>query len=296
MTVLDNRRWMLGGRLFAVALSAALASCASSGTDIASLSSSSDEIVWQAAEKAFQKKQWDAARKYYRRIIDGFPQSEHLPGARLALAETYFNENSTASYIQAVAQYREFLTLYPSHPKSDYAQFQTAESYYRQKNKPDRDQTSTLKALDEYQRLLDVYPTSPHIELARLRVASLRQYLARAEFGAGYFYQKTRRALRAAIARYEGIVSDYPDYARLDEVLFRLAECLDAAARKPEALPLLAQLISEYPQSPFVKDAQKLVDEINKSGVTAPPPAPAVVETTPAAPPADAPAEQRPPN
>jgi outer membrane protein assembly factor BamD len=266
-------RAQVAARLLAVALAGTLAACASSQTDIASLSSSSDEIVWQAAEKAYQKKQWENARKYYRRIIDGFPQSEHLPGARLALAETYFNEGNSSSYILAVAQYREFLTLYPSHPKSDYAQFQSAEAYYRQKNKPDRDQTSTIKALEEYQRLLDVYPGSPHIEVARLRVANLRQHLARAEFNAGYFYQKTRKALRAAINRYEGLISEYPDYARMDEVLFRLAECLDAAGRKPEALPLLSQLMAEYPQSPFAKSAQQLTDAINKGGITAPPPA-----------------------
>jgi len=271
--VFPKCRARVAARLLAVGLAASLAACASSQTDIASLSSSSDEIVWQAAEKAYQKKQWENARKYYRRIIDGFPQSEHLPGARLALAETYFNEGNSASYILAVAQYREFLTLYPSYPKSDYAQFQSAEAYYRQKNKPDRDQTSTIKALEEYQRLLDVYPGSPHIEVARLRVANLRQHLARAEFNAGYFYQKTRKALRAAINRYEGLISDYPDYARMDEVLFRLAECMDAAGRKPEALPLLSQLMAEYPQSPFAKSAQQLTDAINKGGITAPPPA-----------------------
>jgi outer membrane protein assembly factor BamD len=262
----------VAGRLLVVALGAGLGACASSSTDIASLSSSSDEIVWQAAEKAFQKKQYENARKYYRRIIDGFPQSEHLPAARIGLGECYFQEGGAANWILAVAQYREFLTLYPSHPKSDYAQFQAGEAYYRQKNKPDRDQTSTMKALEEYQRLLDVYPSSPHVETARLRIANLRQHLARAEFNAGYFYQKTRRALRAAVSRYETVISDYPDYARMDEVLLRLAECLDAGGRKAEALPHLSQLL-----------AQQLMDRMAKEGVTAPPPpAPAAGPAPPA--------------
>jgi outer membrane protein assembly factor BamD (BamD/ComL family) len=104
-------------------LLAALGGCASSGQgDLSSLASNSDEIVWQAAEKAFQKKQWEGARKLYRRIIDGFPQSEHIPAARLGTAESYFNEGGTANYILAISEYREFLTLYPSHPRSDYAQ------------------------------------------------------------------------------------------------------------------------------------------------------------------------------
>jgi outer membrane protein assembly factor BamD len=260
--------------LAALGLAVALSGCASSQGDLTSLSSSSDEIVWQAADKAFQKRQWDTARKHYRRIIDAFPQSDHLPEARLSLAETHFKEGGTGNLVLAVSEYREFLTLYPSHPKSDYAQFQTAESYYLQRNGPDRDQTNTTKALDEYERLLDIYPNSSHVELARLRVANLRQYLAKSEFSAGYFYQRTRKAYRSAINRYEGILSDYPDYAGLDEVLFRLSESLVAAARKAEALPHLSRLTAEYTNSKFAAEAKALMDELAREGVSAPPPTP----------------------
>ena len=111
-------------------------------------------------QKAVEKKDWESARQYFRRIIDAFPQSEHQPDARLALADSYFEEGGTANYVLAVSSYREFLTLYPQHPKSDYAQFRVGESYFKQKNSPDRDQTATQQALEEYQRLLDVYPES----------------------------------------------------------------------------------------------------------------------------------------
>jgi hypothetical protein len=50
---------------------------------------------------------------------------------------------------------------------------------------------------------------------------------------AGYFYQKTRRAYRSAILRYESVLKDYPDYGHMDEVLFRLGECLALAGRGP---------------------------------------------------------------
>ncbi len=65
-----RRSWSI---LAALGLATALSGCASSQGDLSSLASSSDEIVWQAAEKAYGKRQWDAARKDYRRIVDGFP-------------------------------------------------------------------------------------------------------------------------------------------------------------------------------------------------------------------------------
>jgi len=179
-------------------LLAALAyGCASGGqVDIATLASSSDQVVWEAGQKAFASRQWEPARRYFKRIIDGFPQSQFGPPARLALADSHFNEGSFANYILAISEYRDFVTLYPSHPRSDYAQFQIGEAQFSQRNGPDRDQTATVKALAEFDRLLEAYPSSPYVEQARSRIGACRQSLARAEFLAGFFYQRlpgTRR-------------------------------------------------------------------------------------------------------
>jgi outer membrane protein assembly factor BamD len=237
-----------------------LLACAHGGQpDIATLASNSDRLIWDAGQKALQKREWDSARQHFRRIIDGFPQSEIGPDARLALADSYWREGGTANYILAVSAYREFLTFYPSHPKSAYAQFQVGECFFKQRSGPDRDQTATLHALEEYQKLLDVYSASEHVAVAKQRITETRQSLARAEFMAGYFYQKTRQSCRAAIARYEGVVREYPDFAELPEVLFRLGDCLIAAGRQAEAPPYLSRLVEEYPTSSFVPGARRLL-------------------------------------
>jgi outer membrane protein assembly factor BamD len=253
--------------------------CASNQADIATLSSNSDQVIWDAAQKAAEKHQWENARQHYKRIIEGFPQSQFGPAARLGLGDIYFEEGGTGNYILAVSAYREFLTFFPSHPRSDYAQFQVAESFFKQKNGPDRDQTATEDALEEYKKLLELYPSSSKAEEARARISEARQSLARAEYLAGYFYQRTRQACRAAITRYEGILNEYPDYERLDEVLYRLSECLCVAGRGTEAQPLLARLQSEFPTSEHAEHAKKFGCD---TAVPAPAPAPAP-DATPAA-------------
>jgi outer membrane protein assembly factor BamD len=264
---------------------ALLPACSHKGpADIATLASSSDEVVWEAGQKAAAKSNWESARQHFKRIVDGFPQSQHGPEARLALGDSYFKEGGTGNYILAISAYRDFLTLYPSHPKSDYAQYQVGECFFLQKSGADRDQTNTKKALEELQRLLEMYAASPYTEPARTRIRELRQNLARSEHVAGYFYQRTRKAYRASIARYEIVLSDYPDYDRLDEVLFRYAECLTFMARKAEAMPQLNRLVSEYPESSFSDDARQLMSAIEKDGLVVPLPTPA--PPPPAAPPA----------
>lgn len=262
-------------RLLAAALVLALPGCASSrDPDIALLASSSDQIIWEAAQEAAQNRNWIAARQYFRRIIDGFPQSQYGPGARLALADSYFNEGGVANEILAVATYREFLTLYPSHPQADYAQFMLAESQFAQTHSADRDQTPTQEALREYNRLLDLYPNSPYIEQARRRIQVCRQLLARAEYLVGYFYQRTRNVPRAAIARYEALLRDYPDYERLDEVLYRLGRALVDAGRPAEAVPHLNRLLEVYPGSELVEDAQQVLAQIPENLAPVPNPTP----------------------
>lgn len=265
----------------------ALSACASGQPDIATLTSNSDQAIWDAGQKALERKDWISARQHFRRIIDGFPQSPHGAEARLAIAATYVGEGGSTNDLLAVGAYREFLTLYPSHPKSDFAQFEVAEAYFRRRNGPDRDQTDTVEAVAEYQRLLDLYPASTYGEQARARIVEARQSLARAEFLAGYFYQRTRELCRAAIARYEVILRDYPDYRSLDEVLFRLAECLRSTGRSPEALPHLGRLLEEYPNSSFAEPARQLMATVAAAPPIPPPPG----SPSPAAP---SPAPQKP--
>jgi outer membrane protein assembly factor BamD len=275
---LSLRRAATGATLVAL-----LAGCAGRSVDLEKLSSPSDEVVWQAGKAAADKKDWESARKYLRRLIDGFPQSQHQADARIALADTYMKQGGTGNYVLAISSYREFLTLYPSHPLAAYAQFQAAEAYFKQVNSPDRDQTATHQALEEYQRLLDVYPNSEYVEKARERVHDCRQTLARSEFMVGHFYQRSRRAWRSAIGRYEGILRDYPDFEQLDEVLFRLAESLSAAGRYAEARPQIGRLLEEFPNSSFVGDARKLLAEMPAVGT------PAASPSAPSTPPAPAP-------
>jgi outer membrane protein assembly factor BamD len=272
-------------RRLAVILAAVLAfRCGHAKPDLATLSSNSDQVIWEAGQKASEKRNWESARQHYKRIIEGFPQSELGPAARLALADSYFQEGGTANYILAVSQYRDFLTLYPSHPRSDYAQFQVGESFFKQKNGPDRDQMPTQRALDEYQRLVEIYPNSQQLDAAKGRIKECRQSLGEAEFRVGVFYQKTRQAYRSAIGRFEGVVEKYPDFDRFDEVLYRLGECLTLSGRAAEALPHLQRLLDKYPQSPFVESARKLMADKEKAGNAPAPPPPTPAATTPTAP------------
>lgn len=239
--------------------------CGRQDVDLATIASNSDQVIWEAGQKALKSKQWDVARQHFRRIVDGFAQSPLVPQARLAMGDAYFSEGGAANLTLAAGQYREFLNVFPSHARGDYAQFQVAESYFNQRNSPDRDQTQVVQALDDYLLFLDRYPESPLAQTARERVKACRASLAESEFVVAYFYQRSRKACRAAIPRYENILKRYPDFEQTEETLLRLGQCLTFSGRLAEAVPVLARLLDEYPESEFVEEGRILMEIATKT-------------------------------
>ena len=83
-------------------------------------------------------------------------------------------------------------------------------------------------------------------------------------------------------------LNDYPDYEKLDEVLFRISQCLSFAGRYAEARPYLARLRSEFPKSPFLPEGDKLEQTFPPSAPAAPPAAATPpVDKPPATPPSN---------
>ncbi|HVI93494.1 MAG TPA: tetratricopeptide repeat protein [Anaeromyxobacter sp.] len=67
---------------------------------------------------------------------------------------------------------------------------------------------------------------------------------------------ESQRVQAQAVALYKAVISKYPKYPRLDEVLFFLAENLAKQDRNdPDALKAYRALITRYPNSRFVPDA-----------------------------------------
>ena len=85
------RHAVLAVLLAAAALAGA---CAHGGgpADLATLTSNSDQVIWEAGQKALKKKDYEAARQHFKRIVEAFPQSEYAPLSRLAVGDAHFQE------------------------------------------------------------------------------------------------------------------------------------------------------------------------------------------------------------
>src|SRR5213075_2827728 len=89
-----------------------------------------DKYLFERANAELKDKHWSNARTYFQQIVDNYPQSPHRPDAKLGVGDAYLGENTTDSTVLAAAEFKEFLSFYPTNPRADYAQYKLAMSHF----------------------------------------------------------------------------------------------------------------------------------------------------------------------
>ena len=228
---------------------------------------SSDENLFNLGQQ-YIKKDMEKGILFLRQVIDSFPRSFYAQRAKLLIADAYFKKGDEANLILASAEYREFMTLYPTSPSVPYCQYQIAMTYYKNVMKPGRDQTKTLQALQEFRKVVANYPNSDYAKQAEEKIKDCEQRLATHEFLIGEFYYKSR-ALRAAVSRLSEIMTKYPEFKKMDSVYYYIADSYLQSKNYDQALPYFTKLISDYPNSQLVKKAQEKLKVIEDRKKTA---------------------------
>ena len=236
-----------------------MAACGGKNADILSGPAQGDEKLVALGRDALEREKWEEARGYFQQLLDSYPRSQLAGDARLGVADSYFSQKGSGNLVLAIAEYRDFLTFFPNHPRADYAQFQIGYGHYRQIHRPDRDQDPTALAIEEFEKLIELYRNSRYAEEGRTLLEECYETLAESEFQVGLFYLQIRKACRAAIVRFNEVVEKYPSYKRKDELHFRLGSAYQMCGQLDEALPHFQRVVDTYPDSEFREKAQTIL-------------------------------------
>jgi outer membrane protein assembly factor BamD len=246
----------------AVFLTTALVSmsgCGGKSEEVLSGTAQGDEKLLALGNDALEREKWEEARGYFQQLLDAYPRSQLAGDARLGVADSYFKQKGSGNLVLAIAEYRDFLTFFPNHPRADYAQFQIGYGHYRQIHSPDRDQDPTALAIEEFEKLVELYRNSRYAEEGQKLLEECYETLAESEFRVGLFYLEIRKACRAAIARFNEVIEKYPSYKRQDELHFRLGAAYQMCGQLDEALPHFQRVVDNYPESEFRDEAQAIL-------------------------------------
>lgn len=251
--------------LTAASLAAILVACASGKPLPAPGQVDADKFLFDRGNEYLQKKNWTNAREYFRRIVDGYPQSQYRTDAKLGIGDSFLGEGHPDSLILGANEFREFLTFFPLNPRADYAQYHLALCLSKQMLAPQRDQSATRDALTELQKFLDRYPNSPHRSEVDKLYRETRDRLSESEYRVGLFYYRSKWS-PGAIERFKALLTADPDYSRRDAVYYYLGESLLRVRLDAQALPYFERLLAEHPKSEFRVKAEKRVAELKIKG------------------------------
>ena len=133
-----------------------------------------------------------------------------------------------------------------------------AMSYYNQIPDVSRDQDRTEKAAQALQQLIQTYPQFEYVPDARYKLQVALDNLAGAQMYVGRYYLE-KRQYSAAINRFRQVVGHYQTTRQVEEALERLTEAYFALGITSEAQTAAAVLGHNFPDSPWYKDAYKLL-------------------------------------
>jgi outer membrane protein assembly factor BamD len=196
----------------------------------------------------------DAAKKF-EEVDRQHPYSEWARKSLLMSAFVYYEMGEHEETIQAA---RRYVALHPGSPDAAYAQYLMASSYYDQIPDITRDQQRTERAMQALDEVARKYPDTEYAESSRRKLEIARDQLAGKEMLIGRYYLE-KRNYTGAINRFKSVVTQYQTTRHVEEALMRLAESYMALGIVGEAQTAAAVLGHNFPDSPWYRDAYKLV-------------------------------------
>jgi outer membrane protein assembly factor BamD len=214
-----------------------------------------DKILYEKAVNEITRGRFEVGRLTLQALINTYPDSEFLSKAKLAIADSYYNEGGVSGLTQAEAEYKDFITFFPTAPEAPEAQYKAGLAHYRLMGKPDRDRTEAKIAEAEFKEFLLKYPDSTFMPRVKARLRQVQEVLGQSNFKIAKFYF-AKHANRAAESRFQEITDYYPNFSRGDEALWLLGQTLERLKRPQQAVPFYARIITEHPLSPLADDAK----------------------------------------
>lgn len=228
------------------------------------ISSESPEQALKTGKQLYQEGSYTRAIDYFQHAFDYGRTHEWADDAQFYLAKSYLKNEE---YILAADEYTRFIELYRQDPRRSEAAFERALAYYKLSPPFQLDQTDTRRAINYLRLFVEQYPSSEFADQGGQMLQELRNKLAHREYYAAQLYER-RELYEAAALTYERVLNKYPETKWTDNALLgaigahiRYSEVSiesKQAERLQKALDSYQQFIQLFPDSPLLKEAEKL--------------------------------------
>ena len=180
------------------------------------------------------------------------------PHVIMKRAESFFEKEN---YAEAAVEYQHFLDLHKTHILASYAQYRLGLSHYKQITTKDRDPGPVRQTVDAMEKLLREHPGSSYENDARSKVKECQEHMAAYELYVGQHYYR-KAAYLAAVHRFEGVISQFPNTEAAAEAHYHLAVTHNDMGDTLKAVEHLASLLKSFPKTKVRKESQALLSKL----------------------------------
>lgn len=175
-----------------------------------------DKKVYYKGIQLYKKGEYGDAKDYLKEAIykaKGLT-TEELMYARYYLADIYYKDED---YVDAIVEFEEFLSLFPTSPLLPEVLYKLADSYLKVSPDPDRDLTYAKKALERAEEIIYKYPNSKYAKKAKEIIKKVKEMEIKHYKNIAYLYNRLGKYYSAA-RYYQYILDEYGDYADKDKI------------------------------------------------------------------------------
>lgn len=239
------------------------------------LKSTDYEYKYEATKAFFAKGQYTRAATLLNELITILKGTANAEESLYMLGMCYYNQEDYQTAAQTFIQY---YNVYPRGVYAELARFHAGKALYLDTPEPRLDQSGTYSAIQQLQLFLEYFPESPRKEEAQNMIFALQDKLVMKEYLSARLYYNLGNYLgnnyQACVITAQNALRDYP-YTNLREdlsILILRAKYELAVysvedrkmERYREAVDEYYAFKNEFPESKYLKEADRIFDEAQK--------------------------------
>ncbi len=234
------------------------------------LKSDDHELMYQKAIEYYEEGDYNRAIRLFSEVIRIYRGTARAEDINYYYAMAHYKQGD---YILASHYFKSFVSIFPRSKHAEEFTFLSAYCKYLQSPRYSLDQTVTREAVQEFQKFINRYPHSEHVEKANELIDELRLKLEKKRFEIARLYYDIND-FRAAIRTFENLIYDFPGTVYEEKALFYIVKSYHDFARMsiPERQPERYEktieahnrLVRHYPESEFLDEADRLLNNSKK--------------------------------
>ena len=236
----------------------------------------SDQISIENLRAEFEQGNFVTVVNDARTFMARFPGSGYLDEAMFLLARSEYEDGN---FIEAEGRFRKVLRDFPNGAYAEDASYYLALSLLSQARKPELDQAETEAAQAQLRAFLQRFPNSEHAGRAQEHLEGIADKFAEKSFKNGETYRKLKD-WQAADFYYQKVYGKWPLSEWAPRALVRMAEISVKRKQWRPAVAWARTVLDEYPGTLDARDAQRVLDEVEKELGELPPRAFEPADTT----------------